>query len=68
MSEGRARPDDQCTGFDRRLPRVAAAPGEIERRNRAMSRALIPHVRAFYEAYRLDERARDPFYRPSSRV
>ena len=48
--------------------RMAAPPGELERRNRAMAHGLLPHVRAFYEAYALDERARDPFYRPSSRV
>ena len=38
---------------------------EVERR--ALSKALLPHVRRFYAGY-FDPEAHKPFYRPSSRV
>jgi cytosine/adenosine deaminase-related metal-dependent hydrolase len=38
-----------------------------EERRRVLSPAVFPHVKGFYDGW-LDERARDPFYRPSSRV
>jgi cytosine/adenosine deaminase-related metal-dependent hydrolase len=38
---------------------------EVERR--ALSKALLPHVRAFYANY-IDPARHEPFYRPSSRV
>jgi 5-methylthioadenosine/S-adenosylhomocysteine deaminase len=37
-----------------------------EERRRELSPAVFPHVKRFYEGW-LDEQARDPFYRPSSR-
>jgi cytosine/adenosine deaminase-related metal-dependent hydrolase len=37
-----------------------------EERRRRLSREVFPHVQRFYDGW-LDERARDPFYRPSSR-
>jgi cytosine/adenosine deaminase-related metal-dependent hydrolase len=43
----------------------ALADDEVERRN--LSKALLPHVRAFYAAY-IDPARHEPFYRPSSRV
>jgi 5-methylthioadenosine/S-adenosylhomocysteine deaminase len=43
----------------------ALADDEIERR--ALSKALLPHVRRFYAGY-FDLQAHDPYYRPSSRV
>ena len=44
-----------------RVPLQAA-----ERSRRALSPAVFPHVRRFYEGW-LDDSVRDPFYRPSSR-
>jgi 5-methylthioadenosine/S-adenosylhomocysteine deaminase len=43
----------------------ALADDEVERRN--LSKALLPHVRAFYASY-IDPARHEPFYRPSSRV
>ena len=43
----------------------ALADDESERR--ALSKALLPHVRQFYAGY-FDPEAHKPFYRPSSRV
>ena len=43
----------------------ALADDEVERRN--LSKALLPHVRAFYANY-IDPSRHEPFYRPSSRV
>jgi cytosine/adenosine deaminase-related metal-dependent hydrolase len=43
----------------------ALTDDEIERRN--LSKALLPHVKAFYDRY-IDPAAHEPFYRPSSRV
>lgn len=43
----------------------ALADDEVERR--ALSKALLPHVRAFYANY-IDPARHEPFYRPSSRV
>jgi cytosine/adenosine deaminase-related metal-dependent hydrolase len=43
----------------------ALADDEVERRN--LSKALLPHVRAFYANY-IDPARHEPFYRPSSRV
>jgi cytosine/adenosine deaminase-related metal-dependent hydrolase len=43
----------------------ALADDEVERRK--LSKALLPHVRAFYKGY-VDPEAHVPFYRPSSRV
>jgi cytosine/adenosine deaminase-related metal-dependent hydrolase len=37
-----------------------------EERRRQLSRAVFPYVKDFYDGW-LDERAREPFYRPSSR-
>jgi 5-methylthioadenosine/S-adenosylhomocysteine deaminase len=37
-----------------------------EERRRRLAREVFPHVRRFYDGW-LDEAARDPFYRPSSR-
>jgi len=37
-----------------------------EERRRRMAREVFPHVKRFYDGW-LDESARDPFYRPSSR-
>jgi hypothetical protein len=37
-----------------------------EERRRALSPAVFPYVKHFYDGW-LDEKARDPFYRPSSR-
>jgi 5-methylthioadenosine/S-adenosylhomocysteine deaminase len=43
----------------------ALSDDEVERRH--LSRALLPHVRAFYAGY-FDPERHQPFYRPSSRV
>jgi hypothetical protein len=43
----------------------ALADDEVERRR--LSKALLPHVRAFYAGY-FDPEQHQPFYRPSSRV
>jgi cytosine/adenosine deaminase-related metal-dependent hydrolase len=43
----------------------ALADDEVERRS--LSKALLPHVRAFYANY-IDPTRHEPFYRPSSRV
>ena len=43
----------------------ALSDDEVERRN--LSKALLPHVRAFYASY-FDPAQHAPFYRPSSRV
>jgi len=43
----------------------ALADDEVERRR--LSKALLPHVRAFYAGY-FDPEQHRPFYRPSSRV
>jgi 5-methylthioadenosine/S-adenosylhomocysteine deaminase len=37
-----------------------------EERRRELSSAVFPHLKRFYDGW-LDEKARDPFYRPSSR-
>jgi hypothetical protein len=41
------------------------ADDEVERRK--LSKALLPHVKAFYAGY-FDPTAHTPFYRPSSRI
>jgi hypothetical protein len=43
----------------------ALTDDEMERRG--LSKALLPHVRAFYANY-IDAARHEPFYRPSSRV
>jgi cytosine/adenosine deaminase-related metal-dependent hydrolase len=43
----------------------ALSDDEVERRN--LSKALLPHVKAFYAGY-FDPQQHQPFYRPSSRV
>jgi cytosine/adenosine deaminase-related metal-dependent hydrolase len=43
----------------------ALADDEVERRN--LSKALLPHVKAFYAGY-FDPSRHEPFYRPSSRI
>jgi len=43
----------------------ALADDEVERRH--LSKALLPHVRAFYANY-IDPARHEPFYQPSSRV
>jgi 5-methylthioadenosine/S-adenosylhomocysteine deaminase len=43
----------------------ALSDDEVERRQ--LSRALLPHVKAFYADY-IDPARHEPFYRPSSRV
>jgi hypothetical protein len=43
----------------------ALADDEVERRQ--LSKALLPHVRAFYSKY-IDPSKHQPFYRQSSRV
>jgi cytosine/adenosine deaminase-related metal-dependent hydrolase len=43
----------------------ALADDEVERRK--LSKALLPHVKAFYANY-FDPAAHAPFYRPSSRI
>ena len=43
-------------------------PSEADVRTRSLARGLFPHARAFYESYALDAAARDPFYKPSSRI
>ncbi len=43
----------------------ALTDDEVQRRG--LSKALLPHVRAFYETY-IDPDRHEPFYRPSSRV
>ena len=43
----------------------ALADEEVERRG--LSKALLPHVKAFYANY-FDAGAHAPFYRPSSRI
>ena len=43
----------------------ALSDDEVERRS--LSRALLPHVKAFYADY-IDPARHEPFYRPSSRV
>jgi cytosine/adenosine deaminase-related metal-dependent hydrolase len=45
--------------------RRALADDEVERRK--LSKALLPHVKAFYADY-FDPSAHAPFYRPSSRI
>ena len=44
--------------------RTPLQPAEENRRE--LSPAVFPYVKRFYEGW-LDEGARDPFYRPSSR-
>jgi 5-methylthioadenosine/S-adenosylhomocysteine deaminase len=43
----------------------ALSDDEVERRR--LSKALLPHVKAFYAGY-FDPQQHQPFYRPSSRV
>jgi len=43
----------------------ALSDEEVERRH--LSKALLPHVKAFYADY-FDPEQHQPFYRPSSRV
>src|SRR5438270_7909723 len=43
----------------------ALSDDEVERRH--LSKALLPHVKAFYAGY-FDPEQHQPFYRPSSRV
>ena len=43
----------------------ALTDDEVERRG--LSKALLPHVKAFYADY-IDPSRHEPFYRPSSRV
>lgn len=43
----------------------ALSDDEVERRN--LSKALLPHVKAFYAGY-FDQAQHQPFYKPSSRV
>jgi cytosine/adenosine deaminase-related metal-dependent hydrolase len=46
---------------------MARPLGDDEQRNLALGRALMPHVRRFYDGW-LDHEARDPFQRGSSRT
>ena len=43
----------------------ALSDDEVDRR--CLSKALLPHVKAFYAGY-FDPEQHQPFYRPSSRV
>jgi len=43
----------------------ALTDDEVDRRG--LSKALLPHVKAFYANY-IDPSRREPFYKPSSRV
>jgi 5-methylthioadenosine/S-adenosylhomocysteine deaminase len=43
----------------------ALTDDEVERRG--LSKALLPHVKAFYANY-IDPARHEPFYRPSSRI
>ena len=47
-----------------RICRRALSDDEVERRR--LSKALLPHVKAFYAGY-FDPEQHQPFYRPSSR-
>jgi cytosine/adenosine deaminase-related metal-dependent hydrolase len=64
--------DGRCTRLnkDQVLEELAAALraplAPEEERRRRLAREVFPHVQRFYHGW-LDEAARDPFYRPSSR-
>ena len=65
--------DGRFTRIDKEatLAELAAALGapltEEEEARRRLSRDVFPVVKSFYDGW-LDEHARVPFYRPSSRV
>ena len=56
--------DAALTSLHEELKR-ALTDDEVERRG--LSKALLPHVRAFYADY-IDPSRHEPFYRPSSRI
>lgn len=56
---------DACLQALHRDLQGALTDDEVERRG--LSKALLPHVKAFYASY-FDPQAHEPFYRPSSRV
>ncbi len=64
---GRFTKVDQAGALQALHDELAAALSEDDAQRRALSAALLPHVKAFYRGY-IDPAAHQPFYRPSSRV
>jgi cytosine/adenosine deaminase-related metal-dependent hydrolase len=65
--DGRFTRVDKQAVLDELAALMARPLSAAEARNRALGRDLMPHVRRFYDGW-LDGEAREPFYRPSSRV
>ncbi len=65
--DGRFTRLDKEAVLDELAAAMARPPTEVEQRNRALGRDVMPYVRRFYEGW-LDERPVEPFYRPSSRT
>lgn len=64
---GRFTRVDRDAAFAELHHQLQAALSDEEVERRKLSRALLPHVRAFYRNY-MDPAAHEPFYRQSSRV
>lgn len=58
---------DKAAALEELAARMREPPTEADRQAREVARRLFPHARAFYDNWTLDEMAREPFYRPSSR-
>ena len=65
---GRFTRIDKEAALEELAGQMRRPPSEAETRMRSLSRRVFPHARAFYESYALDAEARDPFYKPSSRI
>jgi cytosine/adenosine deaminase-related metal-dependent hydrolase len=66
LREGRVTRVDKAAALDEIAATLGAPRSPEEEHRRRLSRALMPHVRRFYEGW-LDPESLDPFYRQSSR-
>ena len=66
LHEGRFTQVDQAAALRTLHEQLQAALSEDEVQRRGLSRALLPHVRAFYRGY-IDPARHEPFYRQSAR-
>ena len=65
--DGRFTRVDQASALRALHSDLARALSDDEVQRRHLSKALLPHVKRFYQNY-MDPAAHEPFYRPSSRV
>jgi len=66
LRDGRFTRVDKAAALEELAASLRKPLTEEEERRRALSQAVLPHVKRFYDGY-LDEQVRTPFYAPSSR-